>query len=117
MGQAGEGWKAVRVPVDIGGRMLTLLGDSNGAVVQDRASLYWFVPAETAPRPALAQLILLPGRPEESSYIRMPPVHWTRGPGLHWRRPAERGITPGDLLFVAARIALKSAPAPAEASR
>ncbi|MFC0602021.1 hypothetical protein [Streptomyces palmae] len=108
--QAGIGWKAVRVPVEIGERVLILLGDDNGAVVQDQ-SMYWFVPAETAPRPALDRLVLLPRRPEEAAYVCMPPVHWNRGPGFHWRMPADRGLTPGDLLFVAARIALNTSPA------
>ncbi|MFC0599257.1 hypothetical protein [Streptomyces palmae] len=105
--QAGEAWKAVRVPVEIGERMMTLLGDESGAVVRDQ-SMYWFIPAETTSRPALDQVTVLPRRPEDSSYVCMPPVHWTRGTGFRWRMPVNRGLTPGDVLFVAARIALNT---------
>ncbi|KUJ54585.1 hypothetical protein ACZ90_66430 [Streptomyces albus subsp. albus] len=100
----------MRVPIELGRRMLVLLGDSNGAVIQDRVSLYWLVPVETVPRTGPAEVVMLPGRAEESAFVGMPPVYWTRGPGLHWRVPAERGLTCGDLLFVAARIAVNTMP-------
>ncbi|MFC0597236.1 hypothetical protein ACFFHI_02405 [Streptomyces palmae] len=90
--------------------MLVLLGEDSGAVIEHQGRLYWLVPVGTVPRQGPAGVVMLPGRAAESAFVGMPPVHWTRGPGMHWRVPAERGTTCGDLLYVAARIAWNTMP-------
>ncbi|MFG2500023.1 hypothetical protein ACGFSB_17655 [Streptomyces sp. NPDC048441] len=47
---AGVFWNAVRVPADVGEKVLRVLGEFTGAVIEDRSAqtLYWLVPPRAA---------------------------------------------------------------------
>ncbi|WP_246235200.1 hypothetical protein [Streptomyces boluensis] len=101
---AGVAWDAVRVPHSAGLRVLTLLGSSSGAVVQDEPALYWFVPTGSAASwdvPGTRSLGL-------THYLVVPPTHRVQGPGLHWRIPPDDGalITEVDALRIAVQYAM-----------
>lgn len=110
--QAGKSWDAVRVPASLGERILTLLGDESGPVIEDGRRMYWLVPVGAGPCPVLRDVALLPASNAETVYVGVPPVGRMAGPGLRWRVPAERGLTSADLLFLALRTALSTMPTP-----
>ncbi|MFH8366100.1 hypothetical protein [Streptomyces sp. NPDC018031] len=109
---AGRWWNAVRVPAGLGERVLTLLGDVSGPVIQDGDRMYWLVPTTMARRPPMRDVTVLPAEHGRTVYLGVPPAHRTAGPGLYWRVPAEREPTDPDLLFVALRIALNTPSGP-----
>ena len=98
---AGHEWDAVRAPVAVGRIALALLGEHNGAVIEDprEPALYWFVWQGTTTRwdvpgtrpLGMDQHLVVPGRCR------------TRGPGPWWR------IRPDDRWFFTDPIALRGA--------
>lgn len=96
---AGQWWDAVRVPRHVGEAVLTALGDTSGAVIEDPsgALLYWLVP------PGTAEGWHLPPRSGveihgTATYLAVPGTQRTAGP--HWRIPPtpSRCLTPADAL-------------------
>lgn len=78
---AGVTWDAVRVPSGAGPHVLTQLGSSSGAVIQDEPALYWFVQTGSAATwdvPGTRSL-------GPTQYLVVPPPHRVQGPGPHWR--------------------------------
>lgn len=109
---AGRSWKAIRVPAGLGDRVLTLLGDVSGPVIQDGDRMYWLVPTTMTPRPPMRDVTVLPAEHGQTAYLGVPPAHRTSGPGPHWRVPPVRELTDPDLLFVGLRIAVNTSSEP-----
>lgn len=87
----GRWWDAVRVTPVVGDRALKLLGDTTGAVIQDGyTTLYWLIAVGSAKSWHLRQVHVLTKLADEDHYLGVPPVHWTTGPGTHWRVPLGR---------------------------
>ncbi|MGA6159580.1 hypothetical protein ACPEIC_40300 [Stenotrophomonas sp. NPDC087984] len=85
---AGKWWDAVRAAPTVGERALELLGDENGAVIQDKhGTLYWLVAVGSATSWHLRQVRVLTQLVDESTYLGVPPISWTKGPETHWRVP------------------------------
>lgn len=95
MRAAGQWWDAVRVPRHIGENVLTVLGDTSGAVIEDPAGavLYWLVPPGAASGWVLPQLcgVQIQG---DTAHLAVPGPQRTAGP--HWRIPPSpsRCLTP-----------------------
>ncbi|MFD8630149.1 hypothetical protein ACFV4E_40990 [Streptomyces hygroscopicus] len=85
----GKWWDAVRAPAILGERALKTLGDETGAVIQDMyGTLYWLVAVRSIERNwQLRGVRLLTELADERTYLGVPPVSWTTGPGSHWRVP------------------------------
>ncbi|MEU7279163.1 hypothetical protein AB0A69_10350 [Streptomyces sp. NPDC045431] len=87
---AGRWWDAVRAPSFVGVRVLARLGGDSGAVIEDGfgATFYWLV------RPGAADAWELPGSyvavQGTATYVAVPPVTRTEGPGLRWAVPLGR---------------------------
>ncbi|MFD0444412.1 MULTISPECIES: hypothetical protein [Streptomyces violaceusniger group] len=85
---AGKWWDAVRAAPTVGERALKLLGDDNGAVIQDKyGTLYWLVAVGSATSWHLRQVRVLTELADECTYLGVPPNSWTTPPGTHWRVP------------------------------
>ncbi|MEV6130806.1 hypothetical protein AB0M05_28920 [Streptomyces violaceusniger] len=85
---AGKWWDAVRAAPTVGERALKLLGDENGAVIQDKyGTLYWLVEVGSATSWHLRQVRVLTELADECTYLGVPPSSWTTPPGTHWRLP------------------------------
>ncbi|MFE3217079.1 hypothetical protein [Streptomyces antimycoticus] len=85
---AGKWWDAVRAAPPVGERALDLLGDENGAVIQDKhGPLYWLVAVGSATSWHLRQVRVLTELADEKTYLGVPPVSWTEGPETRWRVP------------------------------
>ncbi|MFJ2195152.1 hypothetical protein [Streptomyces violaceusniger] len=83
---AGKWWDAVRAASTVGERALKLLGDENGAVIQDKyGTLYWLVAVGSATSWHLRQVRVLTELTDECTYLGVPPDSWTTPPGTHWR--------------------------------
>lgn len=83
---AGHSWDAVRVS-RIGPRVIERLGEDSGAVIEDRygAVFYWLVRPGSADTWELSSLFVrLRGT---ASYVAVPPVKRTEGPGVRWAVP------------------------------
>jgi len=107
MRAAGQWWDAVRVPRHIGEAVLTALGDTSGAVIEDPASglLYWLVPPGSAADwglPAQSGVQVYGA----ATYLTVPGPQRTAGP--HWRVPPSpsRCLTPPDPLGELLRTAV-----------
>jgi hypothetical protein len=93
---AGQWWDAVRVPRHIGESVLTALGDTSGAVIEDPAGglLYWLIPPGEASAWSLPQLcgVQVQG---DTAHVAVPGPQRTAGP--HGRIPPSpsRCLTPG----------------------
>ncbi|MFE5163615.1 hypothetical protein ACFRNT_35030 [Streptomyces sp. NPDC056697] len=101
---AGTWWDAVRAAPTVGERALRLLGDESGAVIQDKhRTLYWLVEVGSATSWHLRQVRVLTELADESTYLGVPPAHWTTGPGTHWRvlLSADRCLTDARKLWEA----------------
>ncbi|WP_275562283.1 hypothetical protein [Streptomyces sp. 5-6(2022)] len=92
----GTWWDAVRAAPTVGERALELLGDETGAVIQDKhGPLYWLVAVGSATSWHLRQVRVLTELTDERTYLGVPPISRTEGPGTHWRVPlsAEHYLT------------------------
>ncbi|MDT3395240.1 hypothetical protein RKE29_01005 [Streptomyces sp. B1866] len=89
---AGEQWDAVRVPLDVGERALSLLGKASGAVLLDGASrsLYWLISPGTAKAWNTNDLpgVAIRGR---GFWVAVPPWRWGADRLLGWRVRPVRG--------------------------
>jgi hypothetical protein len=108
---AGQWWDAVRVPAYIGAQVLEQLGWDTGAVIEDQsgAVMYWLVLPGAADRWGLPEpAVAIRGK---ASYVAVPPVSRTDGPGLRWLAPltAERYLTDPELLRAALAAAVDAA--------
>jgi hypothetical protein len=84
---AGRSWDAVRVLSHIAHVVHSRLGTGSGAVIEDPYGmhLYWLVRPGTADGWNLPQhFVEIRGT---TSYVAVPPVHRTDGPGLRWIVP------------------------------
>ncbi|MFJ8646337.1 hypothetical protein ACIRNI_09445 [Streptomyces sp. NPDC093546] len=100
---AGRWWDAVRVPSSLGSRVLARLGENSGAVIEDGfgAILYWLVWPGAADEWVLLQpSVSICGA---TTYVAVPPVTYTEGPGLRWATPLSptRYLTDPELLRAA----------------
>ncbi|MBU3868129.1 hypothetical protein KN815_29965 [Streptomyces sp. 4503] len=85
---AGTWWDAVRAAPAVGERALDILGNETGAVIQDKyGTLYWLVRVGSATSRHLRQVRVLTKPADESTYLGVPPVIWTKGSRTHWRVP------------------------------
>ncbi|WP_250301147.1 hypothetical protein OG709_15485 [Streptomyces sp. NBC_01267] len=98
---AGRSWDAVRAPCSIGATVVDQLGENCGAVIQDgyAQKLYWLIKPRTADtwqHQAGSSVTVL----GTASYVFVPSVERTEGPGLWWKVPLEplRYLTDADLL-------------------
>ncbi|MGA6152545.1 hypothetical protein ACPEIC_04365 [Stenotrophomonas sp. NPDC087984] len=88
---AGRWWDAVRAASTVGERVLKILGDETGAVIQDKhGPLYWLVKVGSAKSWHLRQVRVLTQWANESNYLGVPPASRTEGPSTHWRVPLDR---------------------------
>ncbi|MGR3933838.1 hypothetical protein [Streptomyces sp. BRA346] len=87
--EVGPYWDALRAPIDIGERALTLLGDASGAVIADYGLMYWLIPSGHARRwrRLPREIRALGAHGAEITYVGVPPATHTTGPRLHWRIP------------------------------
>jgi hypothetical protein len=110
MVEVGPYWDALRVPVEIGERALSLLGSRSGAVIADYGLMYWFIPSGDAEYWGRLHrdIHALGAHGAEVTYIGVPPAKWTEGPRLHWRIPVDpdRHLTDPHLLRLAMARAL-----------
>ncbi|MEU1902532.1 MULTISPECIES: hypothetical protein [Streptomyces] len=93
---AGKWWDSVRAAPRVGERALELLGEDTGAVIQDKyGTLYWLIEVGSAENWCLRQVRVLTEMADESTYLGVPPISRTEGPGAHWRVPlsADRYLT------------------------
>jgi hypothetical protein len=97
--EAGRNWDAIRVPSSLGLAAMTILGSRCGAVVEDRGTLYYFVPTGTAAQWQADNTRALGA----GVTVTIPPARRTQGPGPHWR------ITPGEGRWVTDDQALAAA--------
>lgn len=118
MRSAGQWWDAIRVPRHIGESVLTALGDTSGAVIEDTcgALLYWLVEPGAAAGwtfPAFSG-VQVHGT---AAHVAVPGPQRTAGP--HWRIPptARRCLTPADVLDDTLRAAVDAALGPREQTR
>ncbi|MEU0270598.1 hypothetical protein [Streptomyces sp. NPDC006307] len=84
---AGRWWDAVRAPSCVGVSVLARLGEDSGAVIEDGfgATFYWFVGPGAADAWELPQsYVTVRGT---ATYVAVPPVTRTEGPGLRWAVP------------------------------
>jgi len=97
----GGAWDAIKVPRFIGRGGLERLGDETGAVIEDPYGhvVYWLVLPGTADTWDLYRV----DRLGTASYLAVPPVERTEGPGVHWRVPLapERYLTAPEALHAA----------------
>ncbi|MFD8865570.1 hypothetical protein ACFV1F_14560 [Streptomyces sp. NPDC059590] len=116
---AGRAWDVVRVPVfiDIGKRVLDLLGEATGAVIEnpiDRV-LYWLIEpgAATSWDMSLLPSVQVWGT---TAYIEVPPADFETGPGVRWLVPLrhDRYLTDPTVLLAALRTATREALGPRE---
>ncbi|MEV6791228.1 hypothetical protein AB0M87_04325 [Streptomyces sp. NPDC051320] len=107
----GRSWDAVRIPYSFGVSVVERLGEYCGGVIQDgyAHTLYWLIKPGAAdnwePIPGSSVTIL-----GATSYVAVPPVRRTEGPGLWWKVPllAVRYLTDADLLWAALEEELDS---------
>ncbi|MFC9219720.1 hypothetical protein ACFT8W_02695 [Streptomyces hygroscopicus] len=84
----GTWWDAVKAPANIGERAFKTLGDETGAVIQDyHGALYWLIAVGSTTSWHLRGVRVLTELADERTYLGVPPVSWTTGPGSHWRVP------------------------------
>ncbi|MFG2589038.1 hypothetical protein [Streptomyces sp. NPDC048438] len=99
MEAAGGDWDAVRVPRSVGLDALAILGRRSGAVLEDRAALFFFIPRGTAADWDVDGTRIL----GEDDHVVVPPDRRTLGPGPHWR------ICPGPDSWTTDAAALQAA--------
>lgn len=72
--QAGVDWDAIRIPHQVGLRVLEILGARTGAVVEARHSFYWFVPVGTAQTWDVPETVAL----GQDAWVTVPPERRTQ---------------------------------------
>ncbi|WPB92689.1 hypothetical protein [Streptomyces malaysiensis] len=109
---AGRWWDAVQAPRALGEHALRLLGDATGAVIDDPGGkrLVWLVEPGAADRWDMGWLpgIELRG---SATFIHVPGVDRTEGPGVHWCVPLAPGryLTEPAFLLAVLQMATRAA--------
>ncbi|AGP56200.1 hypothetical protein [Streptomyces rapamycinicus] len=108
---AGRWWDAVQAPRALGEHALRLLGDATGAVIDDPRGkrLAWLIaPGASDPW----DMTWLPGIElrGQATYVHVPAVEQTEGPGVHWRVPLAPGryLTEPAYLLTVLQMATKA---------